>query len=146
MLSFADLLTACTLIVYFFLPGADVLNDLPLYSFNLTTSKSAGYAFCQCAGVPPGTYDITAVSEHTLMNVKRSELIFEPSTTVNVGTLLEGDCNDDGHIDIVDFGILKQDFFGPSSQADFNRDGTVDISDFGLLKNNFFQNSPIEIP
>ena len=70
------------------------MTDTPVEQFDLTTTKSGSTAICQCT-VAPGTYDITAVSEHTLINVKRNVVISTPSTAVDMGTLLEGNANDD---------------------------------------------------
>ena len=53
--------------------------------------------------------------------------------------LLPGDANEDGTIDLQDFGLLKANFGGPGgwSEGDFNGDDTIDLQDFGLLKSNF---------
>jgi len=79
------------------------MTDIPLQQFDLTTTKSDSTAVCQCT-VAPDTYDITAASEHTLMNVKRDVVISTPSTALDMGTLLEGNANDDIIINISDFG------------------------------------------
>jgi parallel beta-helix repeat protein len=135
--------------IKFFSPGANVMTDSPLAQFDLTTTKSGGTAICQCT-VAAGTYDITAVSEHTLMNVKRNVVISGPSTAVYMGTLLEGNANDDGIINISDFGILAVAYMKTEGEprydarADFDRNGIINISDFGLLAVNYMEMSPIE--
>ncbi|MFO0899051.1 MAG: right-handed parallel beta-helix repeat-containing protein [Pirellulales bacterium] len=50
-----------------------------------------------------------------------------------------GDANEDGRIDLTDFGILKANFgqSGGWTRGDFNGNGRVDLTDFGLLKNAF---------
>ena len=127
------------------------MTDDPVYGFNLTTTKSNGTATCQCT-VAPGTYNITAVSNHTLINVKRDVVISTPSTAVDMGTLLEGNANDDIIINISDFGILAVAYMkmdgepGYDARADFDRNGIINISDFGLLAVNFLKMSPIDIP
>ncbi len=64
------------LTVGFFEPGADVMNATPTYSFTGTTTMivtSGTRAMLTVVGtVNPGTYDITADSPTTLLNVKRS--------------------------------------------------------------------------
>jgi len=136
--------------VKFFTPGADVLNDSPLYEFNFTTAKSDGTATCQCFGVLPDTYDITVVSEHTLLNVRGGVIIPEIDTLVDMCTLLEGNANDDIIVDISDFGILALSFMelegnpGYDARADFERNGIIDIHDFGLLAINFMKYSPVD--
>jgi hypothetical protein len=136
--------------VSFFDQGADVLNDTPLEQLNLMTTKEGGTATCQMA-IMPGSYDITIVSEHTLMNAKRDVVISMPSTTVDMGTLLEGNANDDNIINISDFGILAVAYMtmdgepGYDARADFDRNGIINISDFGLLAVNYMLISPIDV-
>jgi elongation factor P hydroxylase len=138
--------------VKFFNPGADVMTATPIYSFNLATAKVGGYATAQCSGVMPGNYDITALSEHTLLNVKRNVAITSPSTPVNLGTLLEGNANNDDRINILDFGILASAYgkgkgqTGYNAMADFDRNEIVNIFDFGLLATNYLKMAPVEIP
>jgi len=137
--------------IKFFSPGADVMTDTPVEQFDLTTTKSGSTAICQCTGVMPDTYDITAVSEHTLINVKRDVVISTPSTAVDMGTLLEGNANDDIIINISDFGILAVSYMkmdgepGYDARADFDRNGIINISDFGLLAVNYMKISPIDV-
>jgi hypothetical protein len=136
--------------IKFFSPGADVMTDIPLEQFDLTTTKSDSTAVCQCS-VAADTYDITAVSEHTLINVKRDVVISAPSTAVDMGTLLEGNANDDIIINISDFGILAVSYMctdgepGYDARADFDLNGIINISDFGLLAVNYMEMSPVDI-
>jgi peptide/nickel transport system substrate-binding protein len=143
------------LTVKFFTPGTttptDVLAAAPVYSFSLTTTKSGSTAIAQAAGIAPGTYDICVISPHCLTNVKRSVDITSPSTQVNLGTLLEGNTNDDDKINIQDFGLLVGTYSKNSGNtgynvgADFDRNDSININDFGLLSANYGKNSPIEI-
>ena len=143
---------AVPLTVKFFLPGADVLNNTAIYQFNLTTTKTANSAVGEATGVAPGIYDITAISEHTLMNVKRSVVISTPKTSVDLGTLLEGDANQDNIIDFGDYAILSMCWLASQSQAEFNamtdfdRNMLINISDLRLLAANWLSISPVEIP
>jgi len=138
----------------FFAPGADVLNDTPTYEFQLTTTKSAtgNAAVCEATGVAPGTYDITALSEHTLMNAKRGVVISAPNTSVDLGTLLEGDSNQDNIVNLDDYAILSMCWLVSKAQAeyddrtDFDRNGLINISDLCLLAANWLRSSPVEIP
>ena len=83
------------------------------------------------------------------MNVRRGVVISEPSTSVNMGTLLEGNANDDNIVSISDFGILAVAFMkldgeaGFDARADFDCNGIINIADFGLLAVNFMKTSPI---
>jgi ELWxxDGT repeat protein len=54
-------------------------------------------------------------------------------------TVLPGDINRDGKVDLTDFGVQKANFGSGSArgQGDANRDGKVDLTDFGILKSRF---------
>jgi len=143
------------LTVKFFTPGANVLTDTPVYTFNLTTTKVGATAVAQCSGILPGSYDITAVSEHTLTNVKLNAFITAPGTSVSLGILREGDADNNGFVNIQDFGIFAfayNTMAGPppdmdyNPMADFDRNGVIDILDFGLIAINYEQMSPVEVP
>ena len=136
----------------FFTPGADVLNDTPVYGFGCTTTKDGDNAKAICRAIAPvGIYDITVVSDHTLMNIRRNVEITAPSTSVSMGALQEGDANGDGIINIADFGILATSFMKSKGdgeydpKADFDCNGIINIADFGLLAGNYMKASPNEI-
>lgn len=136
--------------VKFFTPGADVLTDSPDYEFEVATAKSGDVATCQCSWVMPGVYDITIVSEHTLLNVSRDVNIVVPTTGLSMCTLLEGNADDNDIINISDFGILALSYgkqegdAGYDAMADFDRNEIIDILDFGLLAVNFMRTSPVD--
>lgn len=145
------------LTVKFFISGnttpVDVLTATPISTFNLTTARSGNTtASSQVTGVIPGTYDITVTSPHCLTNVKRGVVIAAPSSTINMGTLLEGNANDDNKINIQDFGVLAASYgkssvdTGFDTRADFDRNNKINITDFGLLAANYGKYAPIEIP
>lgn len=140
---------------FFFTSGnttpVDVMNASPACSFNLTTIKSGGTAVALASAINPGTYDITVVSPHCLVNVKRGVAVEVPSTMVDMGTLLEGNANDDKKININDFGLLAKTYGKFSSDAgfnpgaDFDRSGKINITDFGLLASNYGKYAPVEV-
>jgi hypothetical protein len=141
------------LTVRLFPPGANVLNDAPTQEFKLTTTKSAtaNTAICEATGVPPGTYDIAVLGESTLMNVKRGVAISPPNTTVDLGTLLEGNANQDNTIDLDDCAILSAAWLASKEQplydirADFDRNGSINARDLSLLAANWLRTSPVEV-
>lgn len=151
--SHPDVGWAIPLTVKFFTPGADVLNNAPIYEFELTTTKSAvgNTAVCEATGIAPGIYDITVVGESSLTNAKRSVVISIPNTSVDMGTLLEGDANQDNIVDFDDYAILSKCWLASESQleydvrADFDRNGLVNASDLSLLAANWLHSSPAEI-
>jgi hypothetical protein len=58
-------------------------------------------------------------------------------------SLLPGDANLDGEVNIGDFGILQSNWGGAGmlfEDADFNGDGSVNANDFSLLSYNYLQN------
>ncbi|MCP4707251.1 MAG: hypothetical protein GY869_01385, partial [Planctomycetes bacterium] len=138
--------------INFFAPGDDVLSRMPLFHCNLTIDKSGADAVGQIPGVAPGTYDLTAVSEHTLKNVKRNVVIPVSGASVNMDTLIEGNANDDNEIDFVDYSIMAWSWNtnltdpGYDPRADFDRNEVVNIHDLFLLVSNWLLISPIEIP
>jgi hypothetical protein len=141
------------LTVKFFTPGTDVLNDVPDYEFYITTTKSAtgDTVFCEATGIPPGTYDITVTGESTLTNIKRYVVISAPNTSVDMGTLLEGNANRDDIINLDDFAILSKYWLASKvkgeydTRADFDHNNIINITDLYLLASNWLKGSPIEI-
>jgi hypothetical protein len=101
------------------------------------------------SGVPLGEFDVTIDSEHTLMNIIRNVEIRPETRTLDFGVLAEGDADDDGVIDILDFTLLAQDFLkcendvGFDERTDFDRSRCVNILDFTLFAQNFLRSSPI---
>jgi hypothetical protein len=140
------------LTVKFFTPGVNVLSAIPLYSFTLTTERVNSIAVIQCTGIHPGNYDITAVSSHTLINLKRNAVIDINTSGVSMGTLLEGNAANDDRISIADFSILTGCYgtlatdpdYNP--MADFDGNGEVNIADFSLFSGNYNRVSPIVVP
>lgn len=98
----------------------------------------------------PGTYDVRAKNPHTLRNVKRNVAV-APQTTVAMGTLREGDADNDNRVRASDFAILRATYFknvgdvGFDARADFDVDQRVRSSDFALLRSNYFASGDIEV-
>jgi len=140
------------LFVGFYVPGADVLHDPAVYTCRPVTSKSADFAVAHIPGIAPGTYDVTASSEHTLMNVKRSVVVTESVATIDMGTLLEGNAHRDNQLDLRDAEILASSWLtiettsNYTEAADFDRNGIVELEDLLLLASNWLNSSPIELP
>lgn len=138
--------------VKFFSPGSDVLRDTPVHQVGLSTAYSGGYAVCRAEDVAPGVYDITAVSDHTLTNVIRNVAVSLPSTSANLGTLREGNADNNGIIDTGDFGMLawswlaREGDLAYETRTDFDRSGNIGFPDLVLLAINWLESSPIEIP
>lgn len=148
-----DIGCAVPLTVKFFTPGADVLNDTPTYELNLTTTKSdaGNTAVCEATGLAPGIYDITAFGQSTLMNIKKNVVISALQTSVDLGTLLEGDVNQDNIVDFDDYAVLSTCWLASKDQAeynagaDFDRNGLINAVDLSLFAANWLKTSPVEI-
>jgi hypothetical protein len=149
----SDAAWSIPLIVRFFTPGANVLGDVPIHEFKLPTVRFADtdIAVCEATGVTPGTYDIAIFAESTLMNVRRGVVVSPPSTFVDLGTLLEGDANQDDAIDLDECAILSAAWLASKDQpqydlrADFDRNGLINAADLSLLAANWLRSSPVEI-
>jgi hypothetical protein len=98
------------------------------------------------ADVTPGTYDICVKSSHALsQNATGVEILAGETTSVDFGTLREGDATNDDAIQLADYAAL---FFAYGStpidvnwndNCDFNRNGAVDLGDYALLYSNYGQ-------
>ncbi len=152
------------LIVKLFIPGVDVWSGtanatyiyVPGGGSNTITNVSANVSnhtvSFDIAGVPPGIYDIAIVSDHTLMNVKRTVTVELPERNVNFGTLKEGNCDNDRQVNALDFSILATTYGKSTSEpgwdarADFDETAQVNALDFSLLADSYFRYwAPVEI-
>ena len=63
--------------------------------------------------------------------------IVQPTATI--GSKRVGDANGDGKVDLVDFGIWKNEYLGKlmTITADFNKSGVIDLVDFGVWKKTY---------
>ncbi|MEM6749810.1 MAG: dockerin type I domain-containing protein [Planctomycetota bacterium] len=91
-------------------------------------------------GVDVDANVVWAVVDHNSM--------FAP--TVAAPSVLPGDANADGVVDLLDFDVLAQNFGASTANGaangDFNADGVVDLLDFDILAQNFGASSPSTIP
>jgi hypothetical protein len=120
-------------------------NNLPAYIFTPTTDNSGKFTL---TGIVPGTYQVSVKNSHTLQNLKTVTLT-AGENTIDFGTLLEGDANNDNSITLIDFSILAttygkyQGTSGYDPQADFNGDTCVTLLDFSLLASNYGKSGPV---
>jgi hypothetical protein len=140
------------LTIKFFTPGADVLTDTSVYEFiSIKKPDTDNMIVYEVKGIEPGTYDIIVFGEHTLINVKRNVTISSLYSSIEMGTLLEGDANHDNIINIKDYAILSNSWLTSQSQirydstVDFDRNGMIDTADLYLLTSNWLGRSPVEI-
>ena len=95
-----------------------------------------------------GLYDARLKNMHTLRNVRHNVEI-SVTNSINMGTLLEGDADNNNRIRISDFGILRNAYFTEEGdpdfdpRADFDEDGQIRVRDFSLLRLNYFKEGDI---
>jgi hypothetical protein len=104
-------------------------------NYAATTDSSGQFTI---SGLAPGTYDICVKNSHTLSARTTGVVLVAGTNVVNLGTLREGDANNNDFININDFSILASVFLTSDPQADFNQDGVVNLGDFVLLRDNYF--------
>jgi hypothetical protein len=115
-------------------------NPTPIETYTTTTDNNGQFII---TGVPTGTFNIRVKNSHTLARVLTDQVLVLPNNTINFGTLLEGDANDDNSVDLLDFSILLATYnkflgnAGYDLRADFNLDDAVDLLDFSLLLPNY---------
>jgi len=101
--------------------------------------------------IPQGVYDVLTRRATSLVNVCRARSLGPGTHVLNMGTLLEGDTNQDGSINIFDFALLASSYGtqagspGYDGRADLNEDNSVDIFDFALLASNYGTTGPLEV-
>ncbi|GAB4556577.1 MAG: hypothetical protein Kow0047_00170 [Anaerolineae bacterium] len=115
-----------------------------------TTSIDASGTFT-VTGLDPDIYDVYVKGSHSLTNYRTGIDLTAGPQTVDFGTLLEGDANDDDYVLGADFSILATSYGrcvgdpGFDPRADFNGSDCVDGADFALLASNYGQHGPVLI-
>lgn len=95
--------------------------------------------------VTAGTYHISVKGAHTLENVRYNVTLTPAIQLVGLGTLIEGDANNDNAVGILDYSMLYSTFDSSGPAADFNQDGIVNILDYSLLYANYDRTGPIAV-
>jgi len=127
---------SCPLSVTLYLPG----ETMPTYTFSPLTDQRGVFTV---TNIVTGTYDVKVRDLHSLWNVRHNVAVDLGINVLDMGTLLEGDSDLNGVIDILDFSILAGAYdtslgdptFDP--RADYNNSWEVNILDFALLATNY---------
>jgi hypothetical protein len=107
-------------------------------------TNDSGYFTLDTGAMPYGAYQWRVKGPKFLANVG-NVMLNGNAVSVEMGTLIAGDANNDNIISVTDFTILKTTFGkspgdpGYDDRADFTGDSIVNIADFSLLKANFGQ-------
>ena len=82
-----------------------------------------------------GMIAVLLIGAVTIVEAKKKTkiTIMELQPTFMFDFCYNADINQDGTVDLADFGILKANY-GGSGLGDINKDGVVDLQDFGMLK------------
>ncbi len=129
-------------------------DNFTLYTFTENTTR-VGLTYSASAfvsGIISDTYNISAVTAHSLTNFKQGVVITAPSTDVDMGTLLEGDADGSNVVNLDDFSLLAKTYgkstgeSGYDARADFDGNGIINIADFSLLAANYGKSAPVGVP
>jgi hypothetical protein len=109
-----------------------------------TLTKSDGTYTIE--SVPPGTYTVRAYAPGYLV-AERHGIQILPGHMISLPplTLVGGDANGDGRIDLLDLTLVARNFGGcpPVDEwADVNRDGCVNLTDLVLVSQNYNKVGP----
>src|SRR4029077_10501113 len=74
------------------------------------TTDADGYFTATVTGLPPGLYNWRVKDPKYLANGGMVSLPGAGTTSVEMGLMLAGDCNDDNVVNSTDFAILKSSF------------------------------------
>lgn len=102
-------------------------------------------------GVQQGTYDVLVRTRSSLANRWRAVGLGANAALLDMQTLYEGDTNQDGRINILDFARLASSYgaavgqAGYEASADLNGDGVINILDFALLASNYGLEGPRDV-
>jgi hypothetical protein len=110
-------------------------------SWTQTLSFTGSVALFTLTEVPDGTTDLSAKANWNL-RVKLATPLTDGQGTADFtgGSLLRGgDLNGSNTTNILDFAVLKTNWFTTNAVADINGDGNVQLWDFLIFRSNFFQ-------
>ena len=101
------------------------------------THRTASFTL---ADIPDGVTSISAKADWNLRVKLDVELIDGQATVDFTGNnlLMGGDLNGTNSTNILDFAIIKNDWFTSNAVADINGDGIVNMQDFLMLRKNWF--------
>lgn len=127
------------------------VSTLPgVYTYDVTTDQFGTFTFTHVVSYT-STCDFRVKNPHTLRNVKYNVTINAGDNYVDLGTLREGDANNDNRVSLVDFSILATAYdTGPGHpnfdpRADFNENDWIEIADFSLLATNYDTHGDIPV-
>jgi hypothetical protein len=112
-------------------------------NYPLQNTDANGFFTVPVSSMLNGAYNWRVKNPKFLANSGTVNLSGAPQTSVEMGMMRAGDCNNDNVVTATDFGILKPTYGkglgdpGYDDRADFTGEGIVSVTDFNFLKNNF---------
>jgi hypothetical protein len=105
-------------------------------SLEFTNSSGAASASYALSGLPAGARSIsTKMAGH----LRKKAAFAAPSGPVTANlTLRGGDVNGTNSVNILDYAVLKANWFTTNAVADINGDGQVQMLDYNLMRSNWF--------
>ncbi len=108
-----------------------------LASYVIPMDSQGQYNGLRLDGIANGTYDITASVPYHL--VKRVTQFLRPgSNTVDFGTLVGGDANNDNTVNALDLSLLINDIYTSNPRSDVDGNGIVNARDYNFVVDNYF--------
>jgi len=135
---------SCPLSVTLYAPD----GATPAYTFSALSDNRGVFTV---TNILTGTYHIKVRDLHSLWSVRQNVALAMGAVTANIGTLVEGDADANGVIDILDFSVLATAFgetspdAGFDQRADFNNTFNIDILDFSLLATNYGRSGEVVV-
>lgn len=124
-------------------------TGLVITSWVQTTDGNGSYARVVAFYTSTTHVDIRVKHSHTLSNKKYTIPVLGPAMYISMGTLLEGDADNNDQVSILDFSILRTTYGQTcppcDARADFNEDKLISILDFSLLAMNYAKSGPITV-
>ena len=124
--------------------GAALKTWIVTVSFTNDGSTKIATGTAELTDVPAGTVGLSADTDWTLrgkvtgldMSINDGQAA---ASFTGADKLRVGDMNNSNTTNILDYAILKQNWFTTNAVADLNGDGVVNILDYSLLKTYWFQ-------
>lgn len=125
----------------------------PYYDYTGLTTNTGGYFTVPVSALPNGLYNIRVKDPKYLASTSAVSLTGALVTSVELGTQLAGDADNNNVVNTTDFSIMKGTFGkligdpGYDDRANFNGDFVVNTTDFNILRGTFgYGGSPPLLP
>ena len=87
--------------------------------------------------LPNGTYTLTITKDGYLSYTDKTYEVSSESGWTEEISLVPGDLNNNGKIELMDYGIFRSNFGSRVAIGDLNGNGQVELMDYGIFRSNF---------